>query len=53
MAIAIKNIPALENRVAEDFVKKAHVAAQKKASVPFKKEATSARSILQKANLTK
>lgn len=49
MAIAIKGIPTLKDKEAEDFVKKADIAVSKKATVDFKKQYKSSISILKKA----
>ena len=51
MAIAIKNVPTLENEVAKDFVEKANTALAKKATIDFKENSQKAKSILQKAKL--
>lgn len=53
MAIAIKNIPTLNKKEAEAFIKKAETTYSNKASVDFTRQVQSANSILAKANLNK
>ncbi|MBS5797351.1 MAG: hypothetical protein KH100_06030 [Dysgonomonas mossii] len=51
MAIAIKNIPTLRDKVASDFVQKANVAVKERSSIDFSKKVAIAHSILQKAKM--
>ena len=51
MAIAIKSIPTLTEKVAQTFVRKATAAAKKRGSVDFTKQVSSANNILKKANM--
>ncbi|MEX0810612.1 MAG: hypothetical protein WD048_00260 [Chitinophagales bacterium] len=51
MAIAIKSIPTLKDKVAKDFVKNANEATRNRASIDFSKQIQTARSILDKAKI--
>jgi len=51
MAIAIKSIPTLKDKVAEIFIKNAEASLTKKDSVNFSKQVKSANKILSKASI--
>lgn len=51
MAIAIKSIPILTDRAAQSFVRNADSASQKRGSVNFTKQVSSANKILEKAKM--
>ncbi len=51
MAITIKGIPTLKDKIANEFVKKAEFATSRRASVDFKKQYNSSVSILKKAKI--
>lgn len=51
MAIAIKQIPVLNGKVASSFVKKANANVSKKHSVDFSAQAIIAKSIFSKAKI--
>ena len=51
MAIAIKSVPTLKNKVATKFVKNAESASKNRGSVDFSKEIKAANQILKKASI--
>ena len=51
MAIAIKSIPILTDKIAQNFVRSADNATKKRGSVNFSKQVSSANKILEKAKL--
>jgi len=51
MAIAIKSIPTLTEKVAQTFIRKADAATKKRGSVDFSKQVSSANKIMEKAKL--
>ncbi len=51
MAIAIKSIPTLTDKVAQSFIRKADAATKKRGSVDFGKKISSSNKILEKAKL--
>jgi len=53
MAIAIKSIPTLTEKVAKTFIRKADAETKKRGSVDFSKQVSSANKILEKAKKMK
>lgn len=51
MAIAIKSIPTLTEKVAKTFIQKADAETKKRGSVDFSKQVSSANKILEKAKM--
>lgn len=51
MAIAIKSVPTLKNKVATKFVKNAELASKKRGTVNFSKQVKAANQILEKASI--
>jgi hypothetical protein len=51
MAIAIKSIPPLTDKVAQNFIRKADATKKKRGTINFGKQITSANKILEKANM--
>jgi len=51
MAIAIKSIPTLTEKVAQTFIRRADAATKKRGSQDFSKQVTSANKILEKAKM--
>lgn len=51
MAISIKSVPTLKDKIAEKFVDDANKASKKRATIDFSKQAKACSSILSKAKL--